>query len=818
MLSIGAMGHGQGNYYTEIAREDYYHAGGEPPGVWNGLGAEDLGLRGQVDKETLHRLLEGHSPDGLTALIQNAGEKSHQPGWDLTFSAPKSVSTLWSQGDEATRLVIQDAHFGAVKEALTYLEDTASFSRRGKGGREIEPAHLAIATFEHGTSRAQDPQLHTHALVINVATRADGTTGTILSKPIYQHKMAAGALYRAELARMLGLLLGVDIERRDSIFEVRGVAKDLIDAFSTRRQEILEALRERGLDSAQAAAAAALDTRQVKEHAPREALFAAWREQGVAHGFSEPETRRLVRGPKPDRSLEVDRQELVRDAIRRITDSESHFPEREVVRRTAEAAQGLGVGGQGVREAVREYLSDSREIVHLGRWRMEERYTTREMLAIEERLLSNADRLKERAGPSVSTTTLDGVTATRGHLNDEQAAALRHITTGTGRIAVLSGLAGTGKTELLRAARLVWELEGYEVQGAALSGKAARGLQDGAGVQSETLHRTLREIAAGERHVGPKTILVLDEAGMVGTRQMDALLSAVERGGGKVVLVGDERQLQPIEAGGPFKAIGDRIGRAELKEIQRQRDAWARKSVKQLSEGRAREALKAYAERGLLHVADDRKSAMEALIDEWKQGGVRRPEESLIFCNTRAEAAALNRLAQAERRSSGVVAATGIRVDGCLLSEGDRVLFTRNSRLYGVQNGTLGTIETVDARGNALMVRLDGGSRATISIDHYDHIKLGYAVTTHKGQGATVDRALVLVGGPMQDRELSYVQASRARTETRIFAERTEAGDGLMSLARKMEVTNRKTMALDGGISGGSSPDRLRPEDGVDPE
>lgn len=193
MLSIGAMGAGQSVYYTGLSREDYYLAGGEPPGLWLGEGARDLGLTGRVDAPALSRLFDGAHPREDRALIQNAHAKDHQPGWDLTFSAPKSVSVLWSQADPATRKTIQDAHFAAVQAGLSYIEANTT-TRRGKGGFLKEDAHLIIATFEHGTSRAQDPQLHTHCLVLNVCTRADGTSGTLESKPIYQSKMAAGAL------------------------------------------------------------------------------------------------------------------------------------------------------------------------------------------------------------------------------------------------------------------------------------------------------------------------------------------------------------------------------------------------------------------------------------------------------------------------------------------------------------------------------------------------------------------------------------------------------------------------------------------------
>ena len=181
MLSISPplTGAGQGDYYLELAREDYYTKGGEPPGHWHGQGAKALGQKGQVTPDDLRSYLDGYSPSSKAAYVQNAGKEDRQAGWDLTFSAPKSVSVLWSQASPEVRKEIQAAQQEAVNKALSYLESEAGITRRGKGGGDKEQAGLVFATFEHGTSRAQDQQLHTHALLLNIGVRADGTTGSI---------------------------------------------------------------------------------------------------------------------------------------------------------------------------------------------------------------------------------------------------------------------------------------------------------------------------------------------------------------------------------------------------------------------------------------------------------------------------------------------------------------------------------------------------------------------------------------------------------------------------------------------------------------
>lgn len=227
----------RGDYYLDLAAEDYYLKGGEPPGKWHGKGAKSLSLGCEVKAKELKNLLRGYSVDGQK-LVQNAGKENRQSGWDLTFSAPKSVSVAWSQSDSKQRKAFQDAHSKAVKRALEFIENEAILTRRGKGGEQKERAKVAIATFEHGTSRAHDPALHTHALVLNLALREDRTTGTIESRGIYQHKMAAGAIYRAELARLIETdeRLGLIAEKKRSWFELKGVDKGLIDEFSKRRK------------------------------------------------------------------------------------------------------------------------------------------------------------------------------------------------------------------------------------------------------------------------------------------------------------------------------------------------------------------------------------------------------------------------------------------------------------------------------------------------------------------------------------------------------------------------------------------------------
>ena len=826
MLSISALSGGQGNYYLALARDDYYLKGGEPPGYWLGEGAKLLGLAGRVEEQACKNLLAGLWPDGRDELVQGGGGVRHQPGWDLSFSCPKSVTVIWCQGQPEVRKAIQEAQAEAVRAALDYLQDAAAYTRRGKGGTERIPTKLVVAAFEHGTSRAQDPQLHTHCLIMNASVGADGKTRTIVSQPLYAHKMAAGAVYRAELSNQLEKRLGVVLEREKTWFEVQGVPGSLAEEFSKRRQQVEEALAKAGVSGAKVAEKLTLATRPGKGHLPRGELLDAWQKAGREHGFTAAEVDRLLgqQGARYDLAGRADA--CIRLAALTITKQASHFPERELVRHSAVWAQSLGVAASALRVRVKEALARSPEFVRVGESHGETHFTTREMHALEQKMLSQAEKLKALPSQALAEKTIRSV---EGTLSEEQKQALRHVTQSKNSIQVISGMAGTGKTSMLRAAREAFEREGFQVIGACLSGKAAQGLEEGAGIKSTTLARLigapelrypgtlgvrpldalrphltrLREAAlewsslAEPVRLPPKTVLVVDEAGMVGTRQMERLTEEALKAGARLVLVGDERQLQAIDAGGPFASLGNRLGRVTLTEIQRQRDGWAREAVKMIAAGQSRAALREYASRGLVSIGEDRNEAMRALITSWKKQGESNPRDNLILASTNKDASMLNRMAQTQRMLTGGLGKQALSVEESDFHRGDRVLFTRNSRWYGVQNGSLGTVTEVDVKNGILTVKLDQGKLVMVPVKKYSHLKLGYSLTTHKSQGATTENAYILLGGSSQDRELSYVQASRARGTTRFFLGKVEAGEDLRDLCKQMERSRQKDLSHD---------------------
>jgi len=565
----------------------------------------------------------------------------------------------------------------------------------------------------------------------------------------------------------------------------------------------------------------------------------SYREQGIAlepqHKIGPAGERREQRGEDAERAAEHraiaqrNGERLLEEpeaALRMLTQQHSTFTKHDLARLVNRHTDGAEQFA-----AVMAKVAASPELKWLGQdGRGRDRFSTREMLATEQRMECAAEAISEgdahRVLPAAGRQALMAAERDGLALGDEQRDAYRHVTSGRD-LALVVGYAGTGKSAMLGVARTAWEAAGYRVRGAALSGIAAEGLEGGSGIPSRTIASLEYGWKDGRDALTSRDVLVVDEAGMVGSRQLERVLSQAQAAGAKVVLVGDPEQLQAIEAGAAFRALAERHGAVEIGAVRRQRAAWQCEATRELATGRTEAALGRYTAAGMVQGAETREAACTALVAGWDAERRMAPAQSrVILAYTRADVAELNRLARERMAAAGelgpehvVQTERGERA----MAAGDRLMFLKNERGLGagpdgrggvaVKNGTLGTVLAVDAPGERLTVRLDGpggpgGSSGrggpegtdprpvvTFSLRSYGHVDHGYAATIHKAQGVTVDRAHVLASEFM-DQHAAYVALTRHRDGVALHYGRDEFRDGA-ALARTLGRERLKDTSLD---------------------
>ena len=488
-------------------------------------------------------------------------------------------------------------------------------------------------------------------------------------------------------------------------------------------------------------------------------------------------------------------------ALHAITHQQSTFTEQDLARfvnrHTVDATQF---------QAVLASVKASPELASLGIDEVgKQRFTTQTMLAIETAMIQEVDVLSQQMGHVVAADKTQAAMTSKS-LTDEQSLAFQHLTQ-DGDLKCVVGFAGTGKSYLLGAAREAWEAQGYTVLGATLSGIAAQTLSGSSGIESRTLASRFHYWDKGEQSLTNRCVLVIDEAGMIGSRQMARVLEQARAHGSKVVLIGDPEQLQAIEAGAAFRAISERTGYVELMDIRRQREGWQRDATREFATGKTQEALARYDEHQHVHAFQTEAQTQEGLISLWNDARITSPETTqIILAYTRREVENLNCMARDKRQALGELGSEHIisTVRGERpLSLNDRIYFLKNDRQLGVMNGTLGTIQDIDK--NTMTVRLDEDTNSSqirmvsFCLDEYNHIDHGYAATIHKGQGVTVDRSYILASRYM-DRHATYVAGTRHRESADIFYNK-EVFPSIRGLGDTLCREKRKDVSVDFSIT-----------------
>jgi conjugative relaxase-like TrwC/TraI family protein len=786
MLSIGKLGKGQERYYLDKVAEgaeDYYSGEGEVAGEWLGDAAEDLGLSGEVDAAQLEAMLTGRNPVDGEPLVGMRGVPSNGsvPGFDLTFSAPKSVSLLWGLGGPVAAVEVRAAHREAVAAALGYLQREACWTRRGAGGSEFVRGNGYLAAgYLHRSSRAGDPQLHTHILVANATKGPDGRWTRLYHPAIYDHAKTASYIYEAHLRHELTRRLGVEWQpTRQGIAEIAGFADEHLREFSTRRQQILEAA---GADaSARSMQVAALTTRQPKERdVGRGELLERWRSRADEIGL---DRETIARTFDPDAAVRIERPDAAAvstaQLARSVTASASHFDRREAIQAVADALPQGATGAEVERLADAFLASDT--VIQIGEGAKGPRYTTRRIWELEREALATAERMRGQGPTPAGELIAARVIGARPTLKADQREMVRRLLTSGEGVAVVIGEAGSGKTFAIVAAAEGWAQAGVELRAAAPTWRAANVMR-AEGLPAQSIASLLLALDRAQQDGGEglprESVLLIDEAGMVDSATLARLVSRAEAAGAKLVLVGDPEQLGEIEAGGLFRALAERGEVIHLDEVIRHRHELDRAAAKRIREGEGREALSLYRSSERVTVAPNAEERREAMVADWHES-FERGEDAVMVAKRNAEVARLNEIAREVRRQAGQLGAQEIEVGETRFAAGDQVITRVNDQAADVFNRERWRIAEVDAAERRVVLEgVDQPKAVEIGADylartnpHSDAPALehAYAVTTYSAQGTTVDRAFV-AADPSMDKQELYVAASRSREETFIYA------------------------------------------------
>jgi conjugative relaxase-like TrwC/TraI family protein len=839
VADIAKLSVGREEYYTrELAtdHEAYLSGHGESPGRWYGAGARGLGLEGEASVAEFEAMFEGRDPTTGELLGRPHGRNA-VPAFDVVLRPTKSVSILYGLGDPAIGRAVLAAHHAGLVEAVGYLDEHLGV-RRGHGGvQHVSGQGVLAVGFDHRTSRDGDPLLHTHLVVANRVQGPDGRWTALDGRDLYRHRLAADAIYRATYQRELSRTLEVEWTAADSHGnrELQGMPEGLVRGFSKRTGQIDAELDRLVADGRERTARlvkwTVQATRKPKQHETPDTLYSRWRQEAAGRGVDPDTLVRTVTDRTPnrvqDRTVSSEAADRHFDRLagpEGLTEQASTFTRPDVL-------AALGAGLAGARRAVLEELADrflaERAVsVVADRTLEERRWSTPELLAVEQRLVERVTcRTDERAAVASHQAVRDALAAHPTAGADQQA-MVRDLCQGGQGVALVVGRAGTGKTFALGVARHAWQLGGYRLLAAAPTGIAAISLQGEGFEDVATCDRLLADLDRGQETLDSRTVLVVDEAGMLGSRKLARLLEHADQAQAKVVLVGDDRQLAAIDAGGGFRALRLRLGASELVENRRQHQAWEREALELVRSGLVEEAVAAYQAHDRVVAADSKPATTLALLQDWwmawQQAEQDPAQEVVVLAARRAEVDRLNSACQELLAARGRLGGDRLQVEDRQLAVGDRVVCSKNAIAeLGVANGSRGVITALDLHARTLTLRLDGtDSRELVLPRSYldgrgrgernRRVDLAYATTGHRAQGLTRGRALVRLTGN-EDVNWLYVQLSRARQDTRLYAvvgpEPYGAGgldlpdreqpDGYLQLAQALSRAGGQTLAID---------------------
>ncbi|QBG35962.1 MobF family relaxase [Litorilituus sediminis] len=783
-------------YYTEIASLKYYSNEYEPQGYWFGNLSSQLKLNGKgVTHEDLLNLAQGYAKDGKKSLVKNAG-KEHWIGSDLTFSAPKSVSVLFGLSELKERTQIQQCHQKAIEKTLKYIEKHIIQTRSGfdeyKNRQRVNTNKALFAVFEHASSRKLDPQLHSHCLLLNLTYQNGKGFSSLETLKLHQYQKALGVMYRNELSHQLNKTLNLAVQHDEEFFKLPMVPDELCKTFSKRTEQITDAIAKEALISnAITKGKAALFTRDKKEHLPRKNLHEYWRVESENWIPHYPENAFVH-----DYALSDFKTKMLSELV----EHQSIFQHKHMLEVINRYAQWLGLGIDAALDYLKQLVQD-KELLTIVHPTLGECFTTQAQLNLEKSFYFDAINYSALKSHAINYQLSPDST-----LNNEQKSALLGVIS-KGGLSAINGLPGTGKSYLLKELNAAYSANKYKVIGCCVAAKAAESLQESSGIKSQTLDSLLLSLENGSKKLNEKTVMVLDEAGMVGVKKLNRLFEFVEMARAKLVLVGDYNQLNPIQAGNPYYRLKDKIPFFELNNIQRQKHEKDRQNVLNIKNGHILEVLNDLDESGNLSFEKEHIQAKANLVNDWYNSFKSSPLENIMIASTRQDVADLNKLARQklklDEKLSGLTVQMLNHEDQLLdLQKGDRVMFRKNAHEIEVSNGSTGEIEKVQQlidRSLNITIALDNGKQVEFNTKYYTALDYGYGMTTHKSQGLTCDNAYIFFSERYLSKELAYVKMSRSRNAPRVYCSSAlmEKTEYLHEIAFKTQLETEKIDAFE---------------------
>ena len=835
-------------------RDEYYASDGA--GVWWSSGETVVRHGAAIEASSFRDLCAGYHPGTGKPLVRGAGA-GHWAGQDCTMTPGKSVSVLWMAGTPEQRGAIEAAHRSAVERALTFVAAEGLVTvRTGAGGvQQHRPSDLIVARFDHYTTREGDPNLHCHCVFLNVAGAPPSSTSgryknqqhlTIEVEGLYSQQLGVGAAYRAALAEELRERFRLRYrEAGRGQWEIAGPPETVLAAFSKRSSQILD-YAGAGATPAQREIAA-LATRRGKDELPTgPELEVRWREELAECGLDPWEA---VRHPELDpiliatavrdaeREPPIDPPEIpgdgpVAQAASALFRHASVLARKDLLQRALELASLQGLGVDTV-EADLARLERGGALLSLADAAMAPGasacWTTPGIAACEAAMLRAADRPLERVW--IAPEAVAAALARADHLSPEQGEAVSHAANADG-VSLLQAGAGTGKTTT--AAALVAAAHGAKLRviGLAPSWVAADELARSTGIPAQAIARWRHDqVRATAPDAGPRadpstanplrsgsstaldrdTLVLVDEAGMVSTRDLEAVLSAARAAGAKVVLIGDRRQLASVAGASALRAVAEVVGRsAVLEQVRRQTVDWQRAASVAMARGDVEAGLRAYAAEGQVELIAGAEAGQDRVIALWGEQRAANGDDVLIVTRRNADAAALNARARAALRAEGrlgpdlITLPTRDREDkraSLALAVGDSLRFGESLSHFGLRNGNRARVE-------AIIAEPDGGARLRLTLEDGRVIEAAWAElarklrfgrknlqpkivhawagTAYAAQGRTSSAAVMYLGAGTDAREM-YVGLTRHRHEARVVVER----DRLDALCRRRQADSR---------------------------